>query len=320
MGWFTKKDAAAAKPESPKEEIWVQCPSCKAHIYREEWEKNAKVCDRCQFHDRLTWEERVNVMFDPGSFKELNAKISFNDPLKFSDAKGSYAEKAAETCQKTGLKESVVTGTGTIKGIKATAAIMDFRFLGGSLASGTGEKILLAALHAVKHHTPYLIVSASGGARMHEGIVSRYPGLDAERAKYQTISAMIGACITDLTATTLRNLATYSIRSAEDLRRVNRQVVDFSPGFAEKKRQLKRFLFENLYRHFKVERMRVKAERYIAMLFDIYVKHPTLLPQKYVKRMDSIGRERVICDYIAGMTDRFALDEFKRLFEPYERV
>jgi acetyl-CoA carboxylase carboxyl transferase subunit beta len=172
MGWFTKKDAAAAKPESPKEEIWVQCPSCKAHIYREEWEKNAKVCDRCQFHDRLTWQERVDVMFDPGSFKELNARISFNDPLKFSDAKGSYAEKAAETCQKTGLKESVVTGTGTIKGIKATAAIMDFRFLGGSLASGTGEKILLAALHAVKHHTPYLIVSASGGARMHEGIVS----------------------------------------------------------------------------------------------------------------------------------------------------
>jgi len=155
---------------------------------------------------------------------------------------------------------------------------------------------------------------------MHESIMSRYPGLDEERAKCQTISALIGSFITDLTANTLKNLGTYNIRSAEDLRNVNRQVVEFSPEFAEKNRQLKRFLFDNLYRHYKVERMRVKAERYISMLFDTYFKHPTLLPLKYVKRMDAVGRERVICDYIAGMTDRFALDEFKRLFEPYERV
>jgi dGTPase len=106
----------------------------------------------------------------------------------------------------------------------------------------------------------------------------------------------------------------------QDLRRINRQVVGFSPQLAEKNRRLKRFLFENLYRNYKVERMRVKAERYIIMLFDTYLKHPTLLPGKYVTKMDSAGRERVICDYIAGMTDRFALDEFKRLFEPYERV
>jgi acetyl-CoA carboxylase carboxyl transferase subunit beta len=171
MGWFTKKQTAAAKPE-PKEDIWIQCPSCKAHIYREEWDKNLKVCDRCHYHDRMTWKERADVLFDAKTFKELNAKITFNDPLKFADAKGSYAEKAAETRQKTGLNESVVTGEGRINGIKAVAAIMDFRFLGGSLASGTGEKILQAALHALKNKRPYIIVSASGGARMHEGIVS----------------------------------------------------------------------------------------------------------------------------------------------------
>jgi dGTPase len=83
---------------------------------------------------------------------------------------------------------------------------------------------------------------------------------------------------------------------------------------------MKLFLMTNLYRHYKVERMRVKAERYITSLFETYLKHPTLLPRKYLKRMESCSRERVICDYIAGMTDRFALDEYKRLFEPYERV
>jgi dGTPase len=66
--------------------------------------------------------------------------------------------------------------------------------------------------------------------------------------------------------------------------------------------------------------MRVKAERYLSQLFETYVKTPTLLPRKYQKKMEEIGRERVVCDYIAGMTDRFAMDEFKRLFEPYERV
>ncbi|HMN02817.1 MAG TPA: deoxyguanosinetriphosphate triphosphohydrolase, partial [Geobacter anodireducens] len=101
---------------------------------------------------------------------------------------------------------------------------------------------------------------------------------------------------------------------------VNRPLVAFSSAMEERNRALKRFLFTNLYRHHKVERMRVKAERYLTQLFESYVKHPTLLPRKYQQKMDTLGRERVVCDYIAGMTDRFALDEFKRLFEPYERV
>jgi dGTPase len=97
-------------------------------------------------------------------------------------------------------------------------------------------------------------------------------------------------------------------------------MVAFSPAVESKNRELKRFLFQNLYRHYKVERMRVKAERYLTQLFESYVRHPTLLPAKYQQKMEEVGRERVVCDYIAGMTDRFALDEFKRLFEPYERV
>ncbi len=84
--------------------------------------------------------------------------------------------------------------------------------------------------------------------------------------------------------------------------------------------ELKRFLFDNLYRHHKVDKMRVKAEIFITRLFETYLQYPNLLPPKYRSRVERFGLERTVCDYIAGMTDRFALDEYKRLFEPYERV
>lgn len=154
----------------------------------------------------------------------------------------------------------------------------------------------------------------------HEGITARYPDIDPDRDRHQTISALIGLLIKDLCSATLVNIERFRIESLEDLRRVNRQVVAFSPAVAEKNRKLKQFLMGNLYRHYKVERMRVKAERCLTQLFDTYLRHPTLLPGKHQRKMEECGRERVICDYIAGMTDRFALDEFKRLFEPYERV
>jgi dGTPase len=154
----------------------------------------------------------------------------------------------------------------------------------------------------------------------HDLIIAQYPGLDPERCKHQVISALIGRLIKDLSTTTLENIERFGIRTLDDLRRVNRQVVSFSPDVAEKNKKLKQFLMVNLYRHHKVERMRVKAESYLTQLFEAYLKHPTLLPRKHLKKMESTVRERVICDYIAGMTDRFALDEYKRLFEPYERV
>ncbi|ACM21625.1 deoxyguanosine-5'-triphosphate triphosphohydrolase, putative [Geotalea daltonii FRC-32] len=153
-----------------------------------------------------------------------------------------------------------------------------------------------------------------------QNISEQYPGIDPDRQKCQTISAIIGLLITDITETTMGNIRTNNIKDLDDLRRVNNQVVCFSPQVAEKNRQLKRFLMENLYHHYKVERMRVKAERYLSQLFDVYISHPTLLPRKYLEKMEREERERVVCDYIAGMTDRFALDEYKRLFEPYERV
>lgn len=148
----------------------------------------------------------------------------------------------------------------------------------------------------------------------------KYPSIDNKRLVYQTISALIGQLINDLCDTTCNNLQQYDIKSINDLRRVNRAVVHFSDSITARNLELKRFLFQNLYRHHKVDKMRVKAEFFITRLFETYLRYPNLLTPKYQARVERFGIQRVVCDYIAGMTDRFALDEYKRLFEPYERV
>lgn len=174
MGWFTKKQnkGVVAPPVTKTEDVWIVCSSCKAHIYKEEWETNLRVCTKCNFHERIPARERINQLIDNGSFVELFEEVTTSDPLKFVDANGNYSEKAKETKEKTGLKEAVVTGKGKLHGIPVVVSVMDFRFMGGSLGSGTGEKILLGAEYARKHRTPYVVVTASGGARMHEGIIS----------------------------------------------------------------------------------------------------------------------------------------------------
>ena len=152
------------------------------------------------------------------------------------------------------------------------------------------------------------------------GVRQKYPAIDERRLVFQTISALIGLLIGDICSTISANLELFSIRSLDDLRRVNRSVAHFSEERTFRNMELKRFLFDNLYRHYKVDKMRVKAEIFITRLFETYLHYPNLLPPKYCTRIERFGLERTVCDYIAGMTDRFALDEYKRLFEPYERV
>jgi len=170
MSWFEKTADAPARV--PGEAIWAVCPSCKAYVAKEAWRAADKVCPRCNHHERLNCRERVALLTDAGSFKELNAEVSFNDPLSFSDSSGAYADKAKATVAKTGEGESILTGTATVEKIGVVLGVMDFKFLGGSLGSGTGERIRLAAEKAISLKRPLIIVSASGGARMHEGIVS----------------------------------------------------------------------------------------------------------------------------------------------------
>jgi len=157
-------------------------------------------------------------------------------------------------------------------------------------------------------------------AETYQRVGAKYPGLAEERRIYQTISHLIGFLILDLVEQTRSNLAAAGIVGVDDVRRQPRNLVQFSAATAERNRQLKQFLWRKLYRHYKVERMRIKAERFMTMLFESYMAHPSLLPSSYQEKFERHGRERVICDYVAGMTDRYALDEYKRLFEPYERV
>lgn len=170
MAWFEK--SATPPVRVPTDAIWAVCPACKAYVPREEWHAALRVCPRCQYHDRLTCRERIDLVTDAGSFQELNAKVTFSDPLKFADISGPYAVKARSTVEKTGIGEAVITGTAKIDAIAVVLGVMDFRFLGGSLGSGTGDRILLAAEEALATRRPYILFSASGGARMHEGIVS----------------------------------------------------------------------------------------------------------------------------------------------------
>jgi dGTPase len=156
--------------------------------------------------------------------------------------------------------------------------------------------------------------------RVSAGVREKYPAIDDKRLVFQTISALIGLLIGDICRTIAANLERLSIASLDDLRRVNKPLAHFSEDVTMQNLELKRFLFDNLYRHYKVDKMRVKAEIFITRLFETYLQYPNLLPPKYRLRSERFGLERTVCDYIAGMTDRFALDEYKRLFEPYERV
>lgn len=171
MGWFTKSNAdRRSVKKSP--ELWIRCRGCKKHIYKEDWFNTNNVCPKCNYHGRLSASERLNITVDDGTFKEINSEIYPADPLEFVDGKGKYNDRVEEARQKMGLNESILTGTGKINDISVVIGIMDFRFLGGSLGSGTGEKILLSANYAYDHKLPLVIFSASGGARMHEGLFS----------------------------------------------------------------------------------------------------------------------------------------------------
>jgi len=171
MGWFSRSDRGKT-PAEKKEDVWVKCPSCSAHIFKEEWESSFHVCQKCNHHDRMTCDDRLAMLLDDGSFIERYADITASDPLKFADATGTYAAKIEAAKQQTGLLEAVKSGRGSINGMKVVVSVMDFRFIGGSLSSGSGEKIFLAACYAQRHGYPFIMVSTSGGARMQEGIMS----------------------------------------------------------------------------------------------------------------------------------------------------
>ncbi len=173
MDWFKRKKQppmSGPKKELP-DGLWVKCENCGEIIYKKELEKKLFVCPKCDYHFRISSKEYISFLFDRGSFKEFNAHLMTTDPLEFKDSK-PYIEKYMATVKKTGMNEAVVTGTAKLEKHPVVAAIMDFKFLGGSMGSVVGEKVARAIDKALELKNPLIILSSSGGARMHEGILS----------------------------------------------------------------------------------------------------------------------------------------------------
>ena len=154
------------------EDLWIKCPTCGELIYSRELERSAQVCPKCSYHFRLRARERIAQLSDPDSFVELHADLRPEDPLDFADGAGSYGQKLEQTQSKSGEPEALVVGAATIDGLPATLAVSDFEFLGASMGSVYGEKLVRAVEWAADHGTPLVTVSSSGGARMHAGLFS----------------------------------------------------------------------------------------------------------------------------------------------------
>ncbi len=170
MGWFEKKTEKAKIP--PTKALWQVCPRCRSYIAKADWAANNCICPTCNYHGRLGARARIAQLADEGSFAETFREVSYSDHLDFHDATGAYKTKIDATIAKSGETESIVMGTATMGGIPVMLGVMDFAFMGGSLGTGTGERIARACEQAIAERRPLIICSASGGARMHEGILS----------------------------------------------------------------------------------------------------------------------------------------------------
>ncbi|MDQ6643470.1 MAG: acetyl-CoA carboxylase, carboxyltransferase subunit beta [Chloroflexota bacterium] len=166
----SKKQGKTEKPFVGN--LALKCPKCKEMLVGRDWEKNLKVCSRCSYHFKLSAYERIELLTDSDSFVELDSDIISVDPLNFVVRSQAYADKLREERENVGLNEGVVTGYATIEEMPLTLAVMDFRFIGGSMGSAVGEKITRAIELGIKENIPVLISSTSGGARMQEGLYS----------------------------------------------------------------------------------------------------------------------------------------------------
>ena len=170
---FSKKKKYATIPSDQAkmdvpEGLMTKCPSCKTIMYTKELKKNLYVCDSCGYHHRMTANERIDSLVDEGSFQEFNSDMISKDPLSFP----TYIEKTNADRKKTGLNEAIVTGEAKMDNMPLVIAVMDARFRMGSMGSVVGEKITRAIEKAIELEVPFILFSASGGARMQEGVLS----------------------------------------------------------------------------------------------------------------------------------------------------
>ncbi|HSL84067.1 MAG TPA: acetyl-CoA carboxylase, carboxyltransferase subunit beta [Thermoanaerobaculia bacterium] len=177
MAWFKKKRSqrkpgADERPQSPVPKgLWVKCEGCKEVIYSKELEKNLRICPKCGYHFRIETPERIRLLLDEDEPRRLFADVRPSDPLGFKDTK-RYKDRLERYQEALGENDAIVVVEGHLDSIPVIVAAMEYRFMGGSMGSVVGEVITRAIERAIDMGRPLVVVSASGGARMQEGVLS----------------------------------------------------------------------------------------------------------------------------------------------------
>lgn len=173
MNWLkrAKQGIKTLQKRDMPDGLWDKCPSCGEILYRKELERQLAVCRSCGHHFRITADEYIELLADRGTFIEIDHGLFSGDPLGFRDSK-RYRDRIKSARKKTGRNDAVITGTARMNDRAVALAVMDFRFMGGSMGSVVGEKLVRLVRRAVDERLPLLVVNASGGARMQESILS----------------------------------------------------------------------------------------------------------------------------------------------------
>jgi acetyl-CoA carboxylase carboxyl transferase subunit beta len=205
MAWFRKtKKPRPIRVDRPRstvpEGLWVKCDGCREIVYSRDLDRNLRVCPKCGYHFRIDARTRLALLLDDATPRELFGEVSPTDPLGFRDTK-RYRDRLKSYQQAIDERDAVVVAIGRMEDIPVVIAAMEYRFMGGSMGSVVGEKITRAAERALERRTPLVVVSASGGARMQEGVLSlmQMAKISAALARLRTARLPYLSVLTDPT-------------------------------------------------------------------------------------------------------------------------
>lgn len=203
MAWFKRETGeldTSGEKKVRTEGLWVKCESCRQIIWKKDLEENMNVCPKCDKHFRIDARTRLAQLLDENQYEVVDADISSTDPLKFVDLK-PYSSRLKQAQQDTGLKDAVINAHGKLAGRPVVASVMEYSFIGGSMGAVVGEAITRAVERAADTRTPLIIVSASGGARMMEGVISlmQLAKISASLAKLDQVKVPYISLLTDPT-------------------------------------------------------------------------------------------------------------------------
>jgi acetyl-CoA carboxylase carboxyl transferase subunit beta len=203
MAWFKRESGeldTSGEKKVRTEGLWVKCESCRQIIWKKDLEESMNVCPKCDKHFRIDARTRLAQLLDENQYEVVDADISSTDPLKFVDLK-PYSSRLKQAQQDTGLKDAVINAHGKLAGRPVVASVMEYSFIGGSMGAVVGEAITRAVERAADTRTPLIIVSASGGARMMEGVISlmQLAKISAALAKLDHVKVPYISLLTDPT-------------------------------------------------------------------------------------------------------------------------